>query len=53
MYYIAIVGSDGNASELDAGIELVRVTLGEVDTLAAAVLVTLEQPLKLLRLRLH
>jgi hypothetical protein len=43
-----VVGSDGDTSVLDVGRELVGGTLGEIDTLAAAVLVVLELPLKFL-----
>jgi len=46
IHCITIVGSDGEASEVDAGIELVAVALSEVDTLATAMLVALELPLK-------
>jgi len=52
MHCVVVVGSDGDASVLDVERELVGGTLGEVDMLAAAVLVVvLELPLKIPRTR--
>jgi hypothetical protein len=49
MYCVIVVGSEGDASVLDAGRELVGGALGEVDMLTAAVLVVVvELPLKFL-----
>jgi len=49
IYCVVVVGSDGDASALDVGRELVEGALGEVAMLAAAVLVVvLELPLKFL-----
>ena len=45
-----VAGSDGDTSVLNVGRELVGSALGEIDTLAAAVVVVvLELPLKFLR----